>query len=126
VRGDLNGVWDRDRIYQLLANLIRNAVQHGEPKSAIVVRVEGGEAQVVIDVFNQGEPIPQATLPYIFDAFRQGRSEPRFQTHGLGLGLFIAQEIARSHGGLITATSSESEGTTFRVRLPRDCAAAAA
>jgi signal transduction histidine kinase len=126
VRGDLNGVWDRDRMYQLLANLLRNAVQHGEPKSAIVVRIEGGETQVVIDILNQGEPIPPATLPHIFDAFRKGRSEPRSQTHGLGLGLFIAQEIARSHGGLITATSSESEGTTFRVRLPRDSAAAAA
>jgi phosphoserine phosphatase RsbU/P len=122
VRGDLKGVWDRDRMYQLLGNLIRNAVQHGEPKSAIVVRIEGGEAQVVIDVFNQGAPIPPATLPHIFDAFRKGRSESRSQTHGLGLGLFIAQEIARSHGGLITATSSESEGTTFRLRLPRDSA----
>lgn len=126
VRGDLKGVWDRDRMYQLLANLLRNAVQHGEPKSAIVVRIEGGEDEVVIDIFNRGEPIPPAALPYIFDAFRRGRDEPRFQTHGLGLGLFIAQEIARSHGGLITATSSESEGTTFRVRLPRDSARAAA
>jgi len=126
VRGDLKGVWDRDRMYQLLVNLLRNAVQHGEPKSAIVVRIEGGEDEVVIDIFNRGEPIPPTTLPYIFDAFRKGRSEPRFQTHGLGLGLFIAQEIARSHGGLITATSSESEGTTFRVRLPRDSARAAA
>jgi signal transduction histidine kinase len=126
VRGDLKGVWDRDRMYQLLANLLRNAVQHGKPKSAIVVRIEGGEAQVVIDVSNQGEPIPPATLPHIFDAFRKGRSKPRSRTHGLGLGLFIAQEIARSHGGLITATSSESEGTTFRVRLPRDSATAAA
>jgi signal transduction histidine kinase len=126
VRGDPKGVWDRDRVYQLLSNLLSNAVQHGQPKSAIVVRIEGGEDQVVIDVFNHGAPIPPATLPYIFDAFRKGRSEPRSQTHGLGLGLFIAQEIARSHGGLITATSSESEGTTFRVRLPRDSATAAA
>jgi signal transduction histidine kinase len=126
VRGDLMGVWDRDRMYQLLANLLRNAVQHGEPKSAIVVRLEGGETQVVIEVFNHGEPIPPAALPYIFHAFRKGRSEPRFQTQGLGLGLFIAQEIARSHGGLITATSSESEGTAFRVRLPRDSATVAA
>ncbi|HET9326341.1 MAG TPA: GAF domain-containing sensor histidine kinase [Candidatus Eisenbacteria bacterium] len=128
VRGDPKGVWDRDRMYQLLANLLRNAAQHGEPKSAIVVRIEGGEAQVVIDVYNRGEPIPPATLPYIFDAFRKGRTGPRGQAHGhgLGLGLFIAQEIARSHGGLITATSSESEGTTFRVRLPRDSAKTAA
>lgn len=126
VQGELKGVWDRDRMYQLLANLLRNAVQHGEPRSAIVIRISGEETEVVMDVFNQGVPIPAAALPHIFDAFRKGRGDLRSQTQGLGLGLFIAQEIARSHGGLITATSSASEGTTFRVRLPRDSGMAAA
>ena len=124
VRGDLMVVWDRDRIHQLLANLLRNAVEHGEPKSKIVLRIDAREDQLVIEVFNQGKPIPAEKLPFIFDAFRKGRSDPRAQAHGLGLGLFIAQEIARSHGGWITATSSENDGTTFRVRLPRDASPA--
>lgn len=123
VQGDLIGVWDRDRMYQLLANLVGNAVQHGEPQSTIEVRLDGGGADVVIVVANRGEPIPPALLPFIFDAFRHGRTEGRPRAPGLGLGLglglFIAQEIARSHGGSITATSSEREGTTFCVRLPR-------
>jgi signal transduction histidine kinase len=118
-RGDLNGVWDRDRMYQLLANLVGNAVHHGEPRTSIDLRIEGREADVVIDVANRGDPIPADTLPFIFDAFRQGRKVHPSRTHGLGLGLFIAQEIARSHRGSIAATSSPIDGTTFRVRLPR-------
>jgi signal transduction histidine kinase len=119
MRGDLTGVWDRDRMYQLLANLVGNAVHHGEPLSPIELRIEGGETEVVIDVANQGEPIPPATLPFIFDAFRKGRTVHPSRTQGLGLGLFIVRQIARSHGGSIAVTSSASDGTTFRVRLPR-------
>jgi len=119
VRGDLIGVWDRDRVYQLLANLVGNAVQHGEPRSPIKLRMDGGESEVIIEVVNRGEPIAPAALPSIFDAFRQGRTDHHTRANGLGLGLFIAQQIARSHGGEITVTSSESDGTAFRVRLPR-------
>jgi sigma-B regulation protein RsbU (phosphoserine phosphatase) len=124
VRGDLTGVWDSDRIYQLLTNLIGNAVQHGEPRSSIDLRMDGGETELAIEVANRGEPIPAATLPVIFEAFRQGRTDNPCRTHGLGLGLFIAQQVVRSHGGSIAVTSSQSDGTIFRVRLPRDAAAA--
>jgi phosphoserine phosphatase RsbU/P len=117
--GSLGGVWDRDRLYQLLENLVGNAVQHGDPRSPIDLRVHGGEREVLIEVGNRGEPIPPAVLPFIFDAFRQARVAHPSRAGGLGLGLFIAQEIARSHGGAITVTSSESAGTIFRVRLPR-------
>ncbi len=119
VRGDLTGVWDRDRIYQLLSNLVGNAVQHGERGSPIKIRFEAGETSIAIEVANHGKPIPPAVLPFIFDAFRQGRTGYSSRREGLGLGLFIAQQIARSHGGSITVASSEGEGTSFLVRLPR-------
>ena len=119
VRGDVTGVWDRDRIYQVLVNLVGNAARHGAPRSPIDLRIEGKETEVVVEVANRGDPIPPAALPFIFEAYRQGRTDHRGRTQGLGLGLFIAQEIARSHGGSITVTSSESDGTTFRLRLPR-------
>jgi signal transduction histidine kinase len=127
LQGDLTGVWDRDRIYQLLANLVGNAVQHGEARSMIDLRVDGRLSDVVIEVANRGEPITPEALPIIFQAFRKGRTEYVSRPHGsgLGLGLFIAQEIARSHGGSISVESSESDGTTFRVRLPRSTEAAA-
>ncbi len=123
INGDLIGMWDRDRVYQLLANLVGNAVQHGEPRSPIDLRVDGGTTEVVIEVLSRGEPIPPETLPYIFDAFRKGRTVLH-GGQGLGLGLFIALQIARSHGGSIAVTSSESDGTAFRVRLPREGAGA--
>jgi sigma-B regulation protein RsbU (phosphoserine phosphatase) len=125
VRGNLMVNWDRDRMYQLLGNLVGNAVQHGEPRSSIELRIDGGEPEVVIEVVNRGDPIAPETLPSIFDAFRQGRTYGTAGTQGLGLGLFIAQEIAHSHGGAITVTSSESDGTTFRVHLPRGATATA-
>ena len=124
LRGDLAVEWDRDRLYQLLENLVGNAVQHGEPGSPIDLRVHGGEVDVVIEVANRGEPIPPAMVPFIFDAFRQARTAHPSRAGGLGLGLFIAQEIARSHGGAITVASSHSDGTAFRVRLPRVAAIA--
>jgi signal transduction histidine kinase len=126
LRGDLNGMWDRDRLYQLFANLLGNAVKHGEPRSAIELRIDGRETEVVIEIANRGEPIPPEAMPHIFDAFRKGRQPSGIHGPGLGLGLFIAQQIARSHGGSIAATSSESDGTTFRVRLPRGAAVASA
>src|SRR5690349_7775447 len=68
-----------------------NAVQHGEPQSAIQIRIHGGGTAILIEVANRGEPIPPAAMPHIFDAFRRGRTELASRTQGLGLGLFIAQ-----------------------------------
>jgi phosphoserine phosphatase RsbU/P len=119
LKGDLIGEWDRERMYQVLANLVGNAVQHGEPRSTIELRIDGGESEMLIEVTSRGEPISPAVKPFIFDAFRKGRATGPSRSQGLGLGLYIAQQIVRSHGGKITATSSESEGTVFRVRLPR-------
>ncbi len=123
-RGDLTGVWDSDRIYQLLANLVGNAVTHGEARSAIDLRVDGTQSEVVIEVANKGAPIAPEALPFIFDAFRQGRKADASRAQGLGLGLFIAQQIAHSHGGSIAVTSTSNE-TLFRFRLPRDAVAPA-
>jgi signal transduction histidine kinase len=119
MRGDLTGVWDRDRMYQVLANLVGNAVHHGEPRSSIELRIDGTETEVVIEVTNRGVPIPPETLPSIFDAFRRGRTDQPSRTEGLGLGLFIAKQIVRAHEGSIAVTSSAGDGTTFQVRLPR-------
>jgi sigma-B regulation protein RsbU (phosphoserine phosphatase) len=119
VRGDVTGVWDRDRLYQVIGNLVGNAIQHGEPRSPIELRLEGDEAEVTVEVSNRGEPIPAAMLPAIFEAFRKKRTRHPSRSSGLGLGLFIAQQVARAHGGSIAVGSSENQLTTFRVRLPR-------
>ena len=112
--GDLTGEWDGDRVEQLLSNLIGNSVQHGADPITLVAR-DAGDA-VVVTVHNGGPPIPPATLPRLFEPFQQGTPGA---SDGLGLGLYIASEITRAHGGSIGVRSSEEEGTTVTVTLPR-------
>jgi sigma-B regulation protein RsbU (phosphoserine phosphatase) len=112
--GDLAGAWDADRIEQLLSNLIGNSIQHGIDPISVSAR-DAGEV-VVVAIHNGGPPIPPATLPRLFEPFQQGAPGA---SEGLGLGLYIAGEIVRAHGGTIGVTSSEAEGTTVTVSLPR-------
>ena len=117
--GDVRGTWDRERLAQVVANLVGNAVKYGRADGVIDVRLDGdGERGVRLSVHNDGAPIPPDVLPTIFDPFRRG-SEHRERAESLGLGLFIVQEIVRTHGGTIDVASTEAEGTTFTVCLPR-------
>jgi sigma-B regulation protein RsbU (phosphoserine phosphatase) len=110
-------VLDRTRVAQLMSNLVGNAVQHSPPDTPVEVRVEGTADVVRFSVTNTGEPIPPELLPRLFEPYvRASGDRPR---HGLGLGLYIAAEIARSHGGTLEASSSAGAGTTFTAVLPR-------
>jgi len=111
--GDFSVEWDSDRIAQILANLVGNALVHGSDPVSIRLTDNGGE--VAIAVGNHGE-IPLDVLPHLFDPFVS--DQPNGGRRGLGLGLYIAQQIARAHGGDVRAASSKGE-TTFLVRLPR-------
>lgn len=114
VRGDPVGTWDPDRLLQLLANLIGNAVQHGDPDDPIVVRVEGQvDATVRLEVENTGS-IPDAIRDTIFSPFVKSTDSSR----GAGLGLYIVEQIAKAHGGGV-AVHCERNTTRFEVILPR-------
>jgi signal transduction histidine kinase len=116
VTGDLRGYWDHDRLAQLLSNLVGNALEHSAGGAAASVTARDDGESAVVEVNNQGAPIPPAQIERIFDPFRRGdRSEGR----GLGLGLYIVERIVHAHGGTIDVRSTEREGTTFSVRLPR-------
>jgi PAS domain S-box-containing protein len=118
--GDTTGRWDRARLAQVLSNLLTNAVTYGAPSEVIGIRVDGCSAhEVEVAVTNRGEPIPDELLPVIFDPFRRGDSSTRRKGDGAGLGLFIAEQIVRAHGGTIAVRSSREEGTTFAFTLPR-------
>ena len=118
--GTLTGTWDQDRMEQLFSNLIGNAVRHGQPKLPITVSVDADDGMVWVEVHNHGTPIPPELQRVLFDPFRRGERDSRTaETEGLGLGLYISNEIARAHGGTIEVRSSLTEGTTFRVTLPR-------
>jgi signal transduction histidine kinase len=108
---------DRARVAQLFSNLVANAVEHGPPEEPVEVRVDGTDALVRFAVTNRGEPIPPELMPRLFHPFVRGSgSRPR---SGLGLGLYIASEIARAHGGSLHVSSTAETGTTFTAVLPR-------
>ncbi|WP_242392531.1 sensor histidine kinase [Anaeromyxobacter oryzisoli] len=116
--GDPRLVCDPGRLEQAISNLVGNALRHGDPVAPVVVTWDGAAAhEVVVSVANRGAPIPPEVLARVFEPFRQGAAGAR--RHGLGLGLFIAREIARAHGGSIGATSTDAAGTVFTVRVPR-------
>lgn len=110
---------DRSRVGQLMSNLVSNAVEHSEGEHPVEVVVEGRDDSVRFAVTNRGEPIPPEVAPQLFQPFFRGSARRRSKT-GLGLGLYIASQIARSHGGTIRFSSSAEQGTTFTVSLPRE------
>jgi len=123
-QGNARGVWDEDRLFQVLSNLLGNALQHGKPDAPVSIVLDAtGFSQVVLSVHNQGS-IPSEILPYLFDPFR-GRPKRPHPSRGLGLGLYIVRQIVEAHGGRVEARSSEEGGTGFVVTLPRVTAAAA-
>jgi signal transduction histidine kinase len=116
VEGEAWGEWDADRLAQVVANLVGNAIHHGASDEPVAVRVSSAQDDVVLSVHNGGEPIPAEQLPVIFEPFRRAKGSV---PSGLGLGLFITQQIVLAHGGKITVVSSAAEGTMFTVTLPR-------
>jgi signal transduction histidine kinase/CheY-like chemotaxis protein len=125
--GELAGTWDPDRLTQVLGNLLGNACQHGTEGTPVVLRLDGSARDSVrIEVRNQGV-VPAPLVPVLFEPLRltrpDGRQEKREGTSGLGLGLYISQQIAVAHEGTIavdaSATVNGDEGTRFVVELLR-------
>lgn len=119
--GDTTGRWDTQRVSQALSNLVGNAVQHGAEGTGISVDVDGSADEVVVSVHNSGSVIRADDVERIFDPFRQiATGEAAGGVPGsMGLGLYIAQQIAFSHGGSIEVQSAAGRGTTFLLHLPR-------
>ncbi|MFP2908556.1 PAS domain-containing protein [Pyxidicoccus sp. 3LFB2] len=116
-RGAHAGDWDPDRLAQVVSNLVGNALEHGDAQAPVRVELRADGPDVVLSVHNRGTPVPAELLPHIFDPFKQARGTS--SRRGLGLGLYIAQQLVRAHGGSITVRSSPDDGTEFTVRLPR-------
>ncbi len=106
---------DSGRIAQLLSNLLANAFTHGDPGGAVRVEAVSGADGLEISVANSGAPIPASILGNLFQPF--SRASARAGQEGLGLGLYIASEIAHAHGGSLTVDSSIEE-TRFTFRMP--------
>jgi|GEM_PF-2853801 len=115
---DPHGSWDHDRLAQVFSNLVGNAVAYGDPTTPVRVTITGNADSVVCEVQNQGV-IASGLLPGLFDPHRRARHAKTAGSQGLGLGLFIVKEIIASHGGQLTVSSTDTDGTIFRFELPR-------
>jgi PAS domain S-box-containing protein len=110
---------DRDKLEQVLTNLVENAVKYGEG-GKVTITGDAGEDHVEIGVRDQGDGIAADQLPLIFTKFYQSRHPGgRRSTAGSGLGLFISKGIVEAHGGRMWAESEPGRGTEVRFRLPR-------
>lgn len=115
--GDIGGLYcDRERVTQLLSNLIANALTHGDPQGPVAVKAALQAGEFVLSVHNHGAPIAVQTLAQLFQPFSRPLSQVPQQ--GLGLGLYIANQIALAHGGRMEVLSNEHNGTLFSFRLP--------
>jgi two-component system, sensor histidine kinase and response regulator len=119
--GDLAGDWDADRLAQMASNLVGNALEHGEKQDAIEVTLNGTRADfVTLTVTNTGV-IPGEVLPHLFDPFR-GSQRHLGRRDGLGLGLYIVQQIVLAHRGRVDVLT-DPKRTTFLVEIPRRASA---
>lgn len=119
--GKVTGWFDPARMEQVFSNLICNAVQHGSHTSPVKVTLHAEKEHAVFTVHNQGQPIPEEAIGTIYNPMSrhsQYAAADYGPQSGLGLGLYIANEIIAAHQGRIDVDSNADYGTTFTVRLP--------
>ncbi|KAI3589215.1 sensor histidine kinase [Cupriavidus sp. U2] len=118
VVGHCRGVWDGQRLQQLVGNLVLNAIKYGAQNAPVHVTVTDKGSEVLLEVKNTGTPIERSAFDLIFHPLHRGPNQGTNADGSLGLGLYIAREIAKAHGGEIKARSDAAE-TVFSVTLPR-------
>lgn len=119
--GNILGQWDEGRFAQVLANLLSNALYYGSADAPVEVTLLGDGDRVILQVNNQGDPIPQEMQQNLFTPFWRGarKNAGNMNSSGLGLGLYIVKQIVKAHGGEINVESNKADGTTFTVALDR-------
>jgi signal transduction histidine kinase len=115
---------DRDKIVLALCNLLGNAVKYTPDGGAVTVKVDVGEDKVVVDVVDTGIGVSDEESELIFERFYRSKDGRVAKITGTGLGLALAREVVRMHGGDITLRSQLNQGSTFTMTLPTRAAAA--
>ncbi|TAK34583.1 MAG: HAMP domain-containing histidine kinase [Chloroflexota bacterium] len=114
--GDVVGHWDCDRLSQVLANLVGNAIKYSPEGGEVRLRLEARDGEVLVSVSDQGAGISQQDIPALFAPY--SRVYRKGGIRGTGLGLYITKGIVEAHGGRILVESRVGEGSTFTVILP--------
>ncbi len=109
---------DELRLEQALNNLLNNAVKYSFAGGHIRVMVEQQHNEVWLSVEDHGDGIPEIAQQHLFDLFYRVHSEEHVPVDGMGIGLYVVQQIVQQHGGSINVTSEAGIGSTFRICLP--------
>ncbi len=109
---------DGDRLYQVMVNLVENALQHTPPGGTVRVVCKQEGASIVLQVIDSGKGIPEHLIPRIWERFYKADGARTRKKEGSGLGLSIVKEIVTAHGGEVKAASKLGKGTIFQVKLP--------
>lgn len=117
-QGDLNGQWDPERIAQVAANLLGNALKHGDGQSPVRITLDGSNSECVTLAVSNAGTIPDSLVGHLFDPFR-GAQKNSGRSEGLGLGLYIVSQIVQAHAGTVEVQTGTGNTTTFRVCVPR-------
>ena len=108
---------DQDRLQQIISNLVSNSVAYGDLRFPITLTTDVSAENITLSVHNHGPAIDQALLPTLFEPMTRG-TDLQDSLRSVGLGLFIVKQITQAHGGTISMTSNEANGTTFTLQLP--------
>ena len=112
-------VCDAQKLYQVLLNLLDNAIKYSDPGDRVDVKIEEGITSLTVEVKDTGVGIPEEDLAQLFERFYRVDKDRSRATGGSGLGLAISRQIVEMHGGELSVESEVGEGSTFRVRLPK-------
>jgi signal transduction histidine kinase len=116
----LNVLGDRDRLQQVVWNLVSNAFKFTPKGGSVTVKLAESDSDIYLEVVDTGIGIPAEFLPFVFDRFRQADSSKSRRHNGLGLGMAIVRHLVELHGGTVAVESpGENQGATFKLRLPR-------
>jgi len=110
---------DARKIYQVLINLLDNAIKYSDPGARVEVRVFEDPTSVTVRISDTGVGIPEEDLPNLFDRFYRVNKDRSRATGGSGLGLAISKQIVELHGGSLSVESDVGVGSTFEIRLPK-------
>lgn len=118
--GEITTYWDKIAVHRLIENLAGNAIKYGAQQTSVTIGLDRDGDWLHISVHNMGNPISDDDQNLLFHPFQRTESAKASQQKGWGIGLSLVQGLARAHGGSISLTSNQKEGTTFIVRLPID------
>jgi len=111
---------DKDKLTQVMINIISNAIKYTPEGGVVDVTVTGTNAQAIISIKDNGIGISEEDLPYIFERFYRADKSRSRETGGSGIGLAIVKSIVEAHGGIVNVTSKLNSGSNFTIKLPKD------